>query len=60
MTTDETTQLLAKPASDLAHFPEELDGNATATAQIGQKFALWQIGALFGKQWLRMLSSISV
>jgi hypothetical protein len=56
MAPDETTQLLAKPASDPGCCPEEWDGK-TATAQTSQIFALWQIGAFCGKQWLRMISS---
>ncbi|KAG9232096.1 major facilitator superfamily domain-containing protein [Amylocarpus encephaloides] len=48
MTTDETTQLLAKPAADEGRWPEESDCSATRTTQIGKEFGLWQIGALCG------------
>jgi hypothetical protein len=56
MVPDETTPLLASPASDPGCYQEEWDGK-TATAQTREIFALWQIGALCGKQWLRMISS---
>ncbi|TAQ83729.1 hypothetical protein B7494_g7949 [Chlorociboria aeruginascens] len=48
MTTNETSQLLAEPSADLAGCLEEWNGNATGTADNGQKFALWQVGALCG------------
>ena len=56
MAPNERTQLLAKPAPTRAYCPEEWDGK-TATAQTSEKFTLWQIGALCGKQLLRMMSS---
>ncbi|KAH8780515.1 major facilitator superfamily domain-containing protein [Hyaloscypha finlandica] len=47
MAPDETTPLLASPASDPGCCQEEWDGK-TATAQTREIFALWQIGALCG------------
>lgn len=52
MSTNEATPLLGKPASDPAKHP--LDGcaeNEPPTAQTGNRFALWQIAAFFGKNW---------
>jgi hypothetical protein len=50
MTTDETTHLLARTAADQVGGPEGWGGTTTKTAQTGKKFALWQLGALCGKQ----------
>jgi hypothetical protein len=52
MSTNETTPLLGKPASDLTeHLLDRCANNEPFAAQTGKRFTLWQIAAFFGKNW---------
>jgi hypothetical protein len=48
MAVDETTHLLAKPAAGATRLSKTLNGKPNG--ETPKTFALWQIGALFGKK----------
>ena len=60
MSTNETTPLLGKPASDLTeHLLDGCAKNKPPAAQTGKLFTLWQIAAFFGKNWLQLGFSVA-
>ncbi|KFY47903.1 hypothetical protein V495_01752 [Pseudogymnoascus sp. VKM F-4514 (FW-929)] len=59
MSTNETTPLLRKPASDLTeHLLDRCANNEPFAAQTGKRFTLWQIAAFFGIMLARADTSL--